>query len=62
MPDLRRKYMAMQQIILIYPIFDHFMSFHFSFEKSYRENRLKALQLTGASFLQQGKLPPPLKS
>ena len=35
----------MQQIILIYPIFDHFLSFHFSFEKSSRESRLKALQL-----------------
>ena len=50
MPDLRRKYMTMQQIILIYPIFDHFMSFHCSFEKSYRENRLKALQLQEQGF------------
>ena len=34
MPDLQRKYMAMQQIILIYAIFDQFTSFRFSVEKS----------------------------
>ena len=46
--------MTMQQIILMYPIFDQFISFRFSFEQSWRENRLKALQLQEQVFLNKG--------
>ena len=47
----------MQQIILIYPVFDHFISFRFSFEKSERENRLKAFQLQEQVFFNKENFP-----
>ena len=56
-PYFHRKYIAMQQISLIYPIFDQFISFRFSFEKSYRENRLKALQLQEQVFFNKENFP-----
>ena len=57
MPDFQRKYVAVQQIILYYPVFGQFISFRFSFEKSKRENHLKGLQLQVQVFFNKENFP-----
>ena len=49
--------MAVQQIILYYPVFGQFISFRFSFEKSKRENHLKGLQLQVQVFFNKENFP-----
>ena len=49
--------MAVQQIILYYPVFGQFISFRFSFENSKRENHLKGLQLLVQVFFNKENFP-----